>query len=202
MNSTPETRYTLIAKLRNPQDAEAWAEFTNIYQPLIFRICLTRGLQYADATDVTQDVLAKVAGVIESFSADQQGATFRGWLYRITRNLVVDFFRQRQKNPLVQAGRVFELTEANDPTVAESLEFQKEFQRQIFWLVAQEVKPSVKPKTWRAFWQSEIENRPIAQVAAELQMTTGAVYVARSRVLARLKREVERRMDETNDFFV
>ncbi|MDB4778283.1 sigma-70 family RNA polymerase sigma factor, partial [bacterium] len=153
MNSTPETRYTLIGKLRNPQDAEAWAEFSNIYQPLIFRICRKRGLQHADAIDVTQEVLSKVAQASEKFSSERHGSTFRGWLYRVTQNLVIDFLRKRERNVLAKAD--YSLLRADDQQPVkndESAEFRLEFQRQIFWLVAKDVRTQVKPQTWQAFW--------------------------------------------------
>jgi RNA polymerase sigma-70 factor (ECF subfamily) len=200
MKSSPETRYTLIGKLRDPKDAEAWAEFTSIYQPLIFRICRARGLQHADATDVTQEVLAKIADVIDRFDHTAEGANFRGWLYRVTRNLVMDFFRHQKKDLLVQADVAIQLADDKSPTKEESAEFQVEFQRQIFWLVAQNVRVQVKPATWDAFWQTEVQRRPVKDVAKELNMTTGSIYVARSRVIARLKKEVEKRLSETSDY--
>lgn len=199
MNSTPETRYTLIGKLHNPQDAEAWAEFTSIYQPLIFRICRRRGLQHADAVDVTQDVLAKVAQAIEKFDMDQHGATFRGWLYRVTQNLVIDFMRKRDRNVLAKADHsLIKADQEQGKGSEESIEFRLEYQRQIFWLAAKEVRSQVKPTTWLAFHMTEIERRPVEEVAKELKLTTGSVYVSRSRVIAKLKNQAELRLSETN----
>lgn len=198
MNSTPETRYTLIGKLQNPEDVEAWSEFTSIYQPLIFRICRKRGLQHADATDVTQEVLTRVAQAIEKFSADHHGSTFRGWLYRMTQNLVIDFMRKRNRNVLAKANHPLQLADNNAPDNNESAEFRLEFQRQIFWLVAKEVRQQVNPKTWQAFWLTEIEQLPVGEVAEKLDVSTGSIYVSRSRVIARLKQEAEQRLDETH----
>lgn len=202
MKSTPNTRYTLIGKLRNPQDIEAWEEFSAIYQPLIFRMCRAKGLQHADATDVTQDVLTRVAKAIESFDHEQQGATFRGWLFRITRNLVTDFFRKRSANPTVQAESTLHLIADVEPNRAEAAEFQTEYQRQMFWVVAKDVKLQVKEATWLAFQKTELEQQSVDQVAKDLRMSKGAVYVARSRVIARFKKEVERRTNETCEFFI
>ena len=194
MKSTPETRYTLIGKIRDPKDAEAWSEFTTIYQPLIFRIARKKGLQHADATDVTQEVLSKVAGAIEKFDGSQENASFRGWLYRITRNLVIDFLRSRSKHATVQ---IDEINFASEPSRDESAEFHQEFQKQVFWVVAAEVKTQVKPATWQAFWETEVERKPVEQVAKDLDMSPGAIYVSRSRVLARLKNEAEIRINES-----
>ncbi len=197
MDNSPKTRYSLIGRLHDPQNAEAWNEFANIYQPLIFRICRQRGLQHADATDVTQEVMARVAKAIDQFDGQQEGATFRGWLYRVTRNLVIDFFRQKENRNSVGAktGR-FELME-QQPSDAQSKEFRIEFQRQIFSIVANQVREEVQPKTWQAFWRTEIENEPAGKVATSLGMNSGAVYVARSRVIARLKKAAEKKLNET-----
>ncbi|MFK7770164.1 MAG: RNA polymerase sigma factor [Mariniblastus sp.] len=192
MKSTPETRYTLIGKIRDPQDAEAWSEFTAIYQPLIFRIARKKGLQHADATDVTQEVLSKVASAIEKFDGTKENSSFRGWLYRITRNLVIDFIRKRSKHEMAQ---IDDFQFASEPSSADSQEFYQEFQKQIFYVVATEVRSQVKPKTWQAFWETEMERKSVDDVAKELNMSPGAIYVARSRVLARLKSEAESRIN-------
>lgn len=199
MNSTPDTRYSLIGKLRDSQDAEAWAEFAAIYQPLILRIARARGLQHADATDVTQEVLTRVAGAVERFDQDKPGATFRGWLYRITRNVVIDFLRHRDRHSMVQGQTEVHCAIDQEPTQEESAEFQREFQRQIFWLAARQVRTQVQPTTWQAFWQTEVEGQAVAAVAESLGISSGAVYVARSRVLARLRSESEQRLAETHD---
>jgi RNA polymerase sigma-70 factor (ECF subfamily) len=196
MNSSPDTRYTLIGKLQDPRDAEAWSEFSTIYQPIIFRIARTRGLQHADATDVTQEVLARVAVAIEKFDGNQPGATFRGWLYRMTRNLVVDHLRARNRDPIAGAADHVDHAPATDPSRDESTEFHREYQRQIFVIAAEVVRQQVQPQTWQAFWLTEVDRVPVADVAKQLGLSTGAIYVARSRVLARLKIVAETHVQE------
>jgi len=200
MEHSPKTRYSLIGRLRDPQNVEAWNEFASIYQPLIFRICRQRGLQHADATDVTQDVMARVSKAINQFDGQQNGATFRGWLYRVTRNLVIDFFRQKSNRNLagIETG-LLELI-AQEPSHAESAEFRIEFQRQIFSIVANQVRGEVQSNTWQAFWRTEIEKVSAEKVALDLNMNTGAVYVARSRVIARLRKAAEKKMNETGGY--
>jgi len=132
MKSLPDTRYTLIGKLRNPQDAEAWSEFATIYQPVILRFCRSKGLQHADATDITQDVLARIAVAIESFDLNRDTRNFRGWLYRLTRNLVIDFIRKRDRSLLVQFEPGLEHALDRHPSTEESVDFQTAFQQQVF----------------------------------------------------------------------
>ena len=198
MTSTPDTRYSLIAKLRDSQDVQAWNEFASIYQPLIFRVVAARGLQYADATDVTQEVLARVAKVVEQFDPAHASVTFRGWLYRIARNITVDFLRKQNRDRAqTSLDRSTDLLALASPTAGESAEFRLQFEKQIFWVVAQDVRSQVETRTWQAFWETEIERRPVADLAQELNLSVGAVYIARSRVLAKLKKQVQLRMLET-----
>ena len=96
----PETRKSLLLRLKHtntstanasldPAQQQAWADFVVIYEPLIYRLARAKGLQHADAQDMTQDVFATVGGAIDRFDAEAKGS-FRGWLFRITRNLVIN----------------------------------------------------------------------------------------------------------------
>jgi RNA polymerase sigma-70 factor (ECF subfamily) len=199
MENTPETRYTLIDRLVDARDSVAWAEFAGIYQPLIFRICQKKGLQYADAVDATQEVLSRVSRAIERFRPQANKASFRPWLYQITRNVVTDYFRRRGKmDDDLEPQDLLALAEAR-PETDETTEFRIEYQKQIFLVIAREVSKQVKPQTWQAFWKTEVERRPIPEVAQELGLNAGAVYVARSRVLARLRKAAQERLDDSSE---
>jgi RNA polymerase sigma-70 factor (ECF subfamily) len=200
MDSSPPTRLSLIEKIKDPRDAEAWSEFAAIYYPLVFGICRRKGLQHADATDITQEVLSRVANAVGSYRHDQPGSTFRGWLYRITRNLTIDFFRQRGKDPVVGADRQQELHQIREPSREESQEFHHAFRKQMFSVVARVVQAQIHPQTWAAFWKTEVERRDVSIVAQELSMNRGAIYVARSRVIAKLRKQIQTRMNETGSF--
>jgi RNA polymerase sigma-70 factor (ECF subfamily) len=199
MENTPETRYTLIDRLVDARDSVAWAEFAGIYQPLIFRICQKKGLQYADAVDATQEVLSRVSRAVERFRPQANKASFRPWLYQITRNVVTDYFRRRGKmDDDLEPQDLLALAEAR-PETNETTEFRIEYQKQIFLVIAREVSKQVKPQTWQAFWKTEVERRPIPEVAQELGLNAGAVYVARSRVLARLRKAAQERLDDSSE---
>ena len=199
MEDDPPTRDTLIAKLRNPADAHAWREFVAIYEPLVNRLARQKGLQDADAQDLAQEVFRAVARAIDRWEPSTARGTFRGWLFTIARNLCINFLTRR--DPATEGSgdtrNLDRLAEVPARDSAQTATFDAECRRRIFRWAAEQVKGEFAPNTWRAFWQTAVEDRPVAEVAAELGLTPGAVYVARSRVIARLRRRVEQLGDET-----
>jgi RNA polymerase sigma-70 factor (ECF subfamily) len=189
----PATRRSLILKLRDPADHAAWCEFVALYQPLIYRLARRKGLQDADARDLCQEVFRAVARAIERWDLDPARGSFRGWLSRIARNLLINFLTRRpyrlRGSGSTSVQELLEAQPAEDPS-ATAL-YEAEYRRRLFRWAADEVRAQFAPTTWRAFWQTAVEGRPPTAVAAELGLSVGAVYIARSRVLARLRRQVE-----------
>jgi RNA polymerase sigma factor (sigma-70 family) len=195
----PTTRRSLVLRLRNPGDEAAWAEFVDLYEPLVYRLARNKGLQDADAQDLCQEVFRAVASAIERWDPDPAKGKFRAWLFRITRNLLVNFLARQRRQPRGSGSTsVQELLKAqpSNDDQAEA-EFRAEFQRRAFRWAAERVKNEFTDSTWQAFWRTGVENQPIAVVAKALGLSTGAVYIARSRVLARLRQEVEQLTDDT-----
>jgi RNA polymerase sigma-70 factor (ECF subfamily) len=191
MDDSPPTRRSLIVKLRDPADSAAWGEFVAIYEPLVYSLARRKGLQDADAHDLCQEVFHSVARAIDRWEPDR--GSFRGWLSRIARNLLINFLTRRQRQPRgTGATSMQDLLEAQptgDPS-ATAL-FEAEYERQLFHWAAGEIRGEFAPATWQAFWQTAVLNRAPKEVAEVLGLSIGAVYVARSRVLCRLKRRVE-----------
>lgn len=197
-NLDPETQLSLIVKIRDAGDEDAWSEFVQIYQPVVQRFVRRHSLQYADAVEITQEVLSRVAKSIESWDANHQKSTFRGWLYRITRNITIDFLRKKKIERQRMASSDAGLSQVADMgNNDQSQEFDREFEKQVFYWAAEKLKPSFKPANWQAFWMSTIDGVPVIDVAKQLQMTPGNVYVARSRIMSRLSELVQARMAET-----
>jgi RNA polymerase sigma-70 factor (ECF subfamily) len=193
MSEQPKTRASLILRLRSPEDAAAWQEFVDIYQPLVYRLARARGLQDADAFDTTQEVLTRVAGAINRWDPDPERGSFRGWISRITRNLVIELMRSKNRLPKTSDDSSIQQIIQQTPGRSEESDlFDIEHERQVFAWASQKIEPHFEPRTWLAFWKSAVEHQPIADVATELEISTGAVYIARSRVMARLKQTVER----------
>jgi RNA polymerase sigma factor (sigma-70 family) len=197
MSESPKTRASLILRLRHPDDAAAWQEFVEIYQPLIFRIVRGRGLQEADAFDTTQEVLARVTTAINRWDPDPEKGSFRGWLGRITRNLVIEFLRSKHRLPRTSADSSLQQLVSQLPDRSPETDlFDLEHERQVFAWASDQVKPQFEPRTWQAFWKTAVEQQTVSQVARQLEMSRGAVYIARSRVMARLSEMVKRHMEE------
>jgi RNA polymerase sigma-70 factor (ECF subfamily) len=197
MDEPPATRASLIVKLRDPADTNAWREFVTLYEPLVYKLARRKGLQDADARDLCQEVFRTVARAIDRWDTDpaRRGGSFRGWLSRIARNLLVNFLTRRpyrlRGSGSTSVQELLEAQPAEDPSA--SAVFETEYRRRLFQWAADEVKGEFAPTSWTAFWQTAVEGRRPGDVAAELGLSVGAVYIARSRVLARLRHRIEQR---------
>ena len=193
MTPLPETKPSLLLRLRDSQDQQAWSTFLEIYQPLIYRIVRQRRIQDADAREVTQEVLLAVAGSIDRWEADPNRGTFRGWLTTIARNLVVNLLIKQSRHPRGSGDsdirrEIDELPAADDE---QSMLFEMEEKRQIFRWAAERIRQEFRETHWQAFWLTAIDGRNAIEVAAELGISVGLVYVSRNRVMKRLREKVE-----------
>lgn len=198
MTPFPETRISLILRLAEWPDVQAWQEFAEIYAPAIYGLALRKGLQNADAEDVTQNVLFGVAQAIERFQPDNDRASFRTWLSRIARNLIAEFCRRRGRMPGAVTTsdswlRAIEQPAQHSTTLDEA--FEREYRQATYQLAARYVQSRVGPGTWQAFYRTTIELQSTETAAQQLGMSVGGVYVARSRVLKMLREEAEELAD-------
>ena len=193
MAAVPPTRASLLVRLKAPRDERAWGEFVEIYEPLIHRLARARGVQEADADDLAQEVFRVVAAAIEQWDPDPARGSFRGWLSRIARNLIVNLLaaRGRQSASFGTGGtEMVEFLEAQPASEPDSALFDLEYRRQVFAVAAQRARVHFQETTWQAFWRTAVEGKSPRAVADELGLSPGAVYVAKSRVLARLKEQI------------
>ncbi|MCS6865513.1 MAG: sigma-70 family RNA polymerase sigma factor [Gemmataceae bacterium] len=197
MAEPPVTRVTLLARIKDGRDTDAWREFVQLYGPVVYRFARNRGLQDADAADLMQDVLRSVARNAHRMDYDPQRGTFRGWLYTVTRNKIYNFLSSQRNRPRgsgdTDAHERLDATPARDDDGPDA-DWEKEYQRELSARAMEIVKGEFQPSTWAAFWQTAVEGKAAADVGAQLKMSPGAVYVAKSRVLARLRDEVQKMM--------
>ncbi len=186
MAEIPPTRASLLVRLRDPQDEGAWREFIDLYAPLIYGYARKQGLQDADAADLSQDVLTAVAGAIGRLEYDPARGAFRNWLFTVVRRKLLSWRRAEKVRP--HAAEVPQQWPA--PEVMEA-EWEAEWERSRFAWACAQVRAEVNDATWQAFWRTAVLGQSSKQVAAELGMSVAAIYVARSRVLARLKERVQ-----------
>ena len=184
----PNTRYTLLRRLGEADDPAAWAEFCEVYEPAIRRIAGRYGLQDADAREVTQEVLLTVSRKIAMFDP-AAGGRFRSWLAAIARNTTIDLLRKNRRTVCGGSTIRRHLDAACDRSELRSV-FDIEAGRAVFAWAADRVRHTVEPATWEAFWRTAVQNESADEAAKALSMSVGAVYVARCRTLARIKRLV------------
>jgi RNA polymerase sigma factor (sigma-70 family) len=194
MPQVPDTRASLILRLPSAADADAWQEFVSIYEPFVYRFARRGGLQEADARELVQNVLLAVARAIGRWQPDRDRGRFRTWLFRIARNQLIDISGKLRRQVVSRGGTsmIGLLEQAPDFEGWSNDELKISHRREVFRWAASRVKDSVKPATWQAFWMTAVEDQPVEAVAMALEISVGAVYIARSRVFARLREEVQR----------
>ena len=187
MPRVPDTRASLILRLPTRADAQAWQEFVSLYEPFVHRFARRSGLQDADARELVQDVLLSVVQAVGRWEVDPERARFRTWLFRIARNRLLDVLSRRDRHA-IRAGESALIDHSQpDGLVAEAALAHR---RELFRWAATRVKSHFRDETWQAFWRTSVEGESIADTARLLRMTEGAVYIARSRVIARLRDEL------------
>jgi RNA polymerase sigma-70 factor (ECF subfamily) len=193
MADLPPTRASLLLRLRDPRDEAAWGQFVDLYGPVVYGYLRRQGLQDADAADLSQDVLAAVVGAVGRLEYDPARGTFRNWLFTAVRRKLANW----------RAAAAHRAHGSGDPAARELLEqcpvpeeseaaWEAEWRRRVFAWACAQVRRDVTEATWQAFWRTAVDGQPGKRVAADLGLSVAAVYLARSRVLARLKELVQR----------
>src|SRR5262245_36924450 len=192
LDEHPLTRVSLLVQIRDGANHLAWQEFVQLYGPVVYGFARKRGLQDADAADLMQDVLRSVSSAIGRLEYDREHGTFRAWLFTITRNKILNFFAARKIRPQGSGDTTTNRLLDNQPgDLGSSDAWELEYQRRLASLAMDRIQGEFQEKTWQAFWLTAVEGQSAADVGRRVGLSPGAIYVAKSRVLARLKDEVE-----------
>ena len=186
-----ETSATLLERLRDPADAGAWQRLVQLYTPLLAGWLRRHALQPPDVDDLVQEVLAVVVRELPRFRHNQRAGAFRHWLRTILANRLREFWRAQRARPLATGASDFlrRLEQLEDPDSGLSRLWDEEHDRQVAARLLRLIEPEVTPTTWQAFRRVALEGAAPEAVAAELGLTVNAVFIAKSRVLQRLRRE-------------
>jgi len=186
-----QTSTTLLRRLReNPANQSAWSEFADRYGRLIYRWCRGWGLQEADAEDVTQNVLAELVQQMRSFVYDPAGS-FRGWLRTIAHRGWCRLAASRQQAPTGNPAAL-ELLASSAAGEDFLRHLEQESDRELLEMAMVRVRLRVQPHTWEAFRLLALEGRSGTEVAQQLSLKIGTVFVARSKVQKMLREEIQR----------
>ncbi len=188
-----ETSFSLLDRLRLQPDAESWQRLVNLYTPLIHSWLRRHSVPTADADDLTQEVMSVVVRELPRFQHSQQRGAFRNWLRTITVNRLRVLWRSRQTRPVATGDSDFlkMLDELEDPGSNMGRLWDREHDQHVARRLLELVEPHFEPATWQAFRRVVLDGLKAAVVAAELRMSVNSVLLAKSRVLNRLRQEME-----------
>ena len=193
----PNTSLSLLERLqdRSRPDNESWSRMVVVYSPLILNWLRRSGLEGQDADDVVQETLAVVFRRLPEFQKNERTGSFRAWLRTIAVNCLRDFWKARNRR---KAGAGMGsgsddvqqmLEQLSDPTSALSAIWDREHDRHVTQYLLQTIQPEFSEQNWQAFLRVAVQGEPAKEVAQSLGITVNAVYIARSRVLTRLRQE-------------
>ncbi|MFN3192178.1 MAG: RNA polymerase sigma factor [Aureliella sp.] len=200
MQPWPDTRETILARLHKPDDKLAWEEFAQIYEPLIIRVATRLGLQDADARDVSQRVLLAVAGEADNWKQGNPSGRFRGWLKRCATNASLNLLQRDGRHRAgADTGSWALLQSIEAPPELTDL-WDQEYRLELYRQAATRVQSRFAANSWECFYRTTVLNEPFEQVAQSMDKSLGAIYALRSRIMASIRREVERLQanDEVN----
>jgi RNA polymerase sigma-70 factor (ECF subfamily) len=186
------TSRSLLGRLK-ADDPAAWDRMVGLYAPLVYRWCRRWDLPDQETADVLQDVFQAVAAHVADFRKERPGDTFRGWLRTITHHKVLDHYRRMGREPRGVGGTDAQLWVARLPAESASDDEGSSDERANRGLLGRAldlIRLEFEDRTWQAFWLTAVEGRAPKDVAADLRMSPGAVRVAKSRVLRRLREEL------------
>jgi RNA polymerase sigma-70 factor (ECF subfamily) len=193
----PETRYSLIAHLKGGENERAWVEFVTLHEPFLQHLARRLGVPERHIPDVVQQVLLAIAKSVDGWSDDGETASFRRWMATVARNIVIKFMRKERREAGCRGGtELVELLE-QVPAEPDKQEIERYEHELIVW-AAEQVRHEFIDTSWAAFWATVIDGQPVADVAKELGVSRGSIYMSRSRIMARIRKQVNEVLNDSS----
>jgi len=187
----PETRHSLIVRLKDQRNDRAWTDFVCAYEPFLMQLVRKQGTPDHHAADVTQQLLLAIARSVHGWQPDGKTASFRRWLGTVARNVVIKFMTRERRQITGQGGSEFlSLLEATRDANVDA-EHVRQYEQELILWAAELVRAEFRENSWRAFWETHVEGRSVAEVSQELGVTAGSIYMSRSRIFARIRNRIE-----------
>lgn len=186
----PETDHSLIDRVKDTADEASWLEFMGIYQPVVYRLARRRGMQDADSQDIVQQVFASIARSLDGWKPAVDGPPFRAWLTTIARNAITTALTRRRPDQGSGSSSVAEALDKLPSAEETETELMSEARREIVRWAAEQIRKEFSELTWDIFWQTAMQEISAAEVSKMTGKSLGAIYVARHRVLSRLKEKI------------
>lgn len=184
-----ETRKSLIIKLKAEQDESAWRDFVGTYEKFLEQLARKYSIPERDVPDVTQQILLSLAKSIPFWKDDGKEGSFRRWLSVVAKNIAIRYLETERKHPSPKGGtdQVDLLNKLEEHVDAEQT---KRYQHELILWAAQEVRSEFLDTSWRAFWETVVEDRSVEEVAKEIDISPGSIYMSRSRIMARIRKRI------------
>ncbi len=190
-----ETRHSLIVRLKSEQNELAWRDFVCAYERFLTQLIRRQGVPDRHVPDVIQQILMTIAKSIDRWQDDGNAASFRRWLTTVSRNVTIRFMTRERKQAGAVGGSdlIAQLQQIEDKPDEQSVRM---YEHELIVWAAEQVRHEFLESSWKAFWATTIEARPVDVVAKELGLSTGSIYMSRSRIMARIRTRVAEVSDD------
>ena len=190
-----ETRLSLIVRLKSEQNEIAWRDFVGVYEGFLSQIARRQGVPERHVADVTQQILMAIVRSIEGWKDDGNPASFRRWLSTVSRNVVIRFMTRERRQPGAVGGSDLVALLQNVEDKPSEFEMQR-YQHELIVWAAEQVRVQFLETSWQAFWATVIEQKSVEQVAQDLKVSTGSIYMSRSRIMAKIRKIIATVMEQ------
>lgn len=184
-----DTSASFLELLHHESDEENWSRLVDLYTPLIRGWLKRYGAAIGDIDDVVQEVLSVVVRRFPEFQREPRVGAFRAWLRTIAANCLRDHWRRRNKQPAALGGSDFAeiIDQLEDPHSGISKLWDREHDEHVTKYLLKRIQSDFAEKTWQAFQRFAIDGLAADTVAEELGITANAVFIAKSRVMSKLR---------------